>query len=330
MPHRTTVIVSQTIYIMAKSKSKQTSAKGRKTKTVIRQIRATGLDAGGAAYARLLADPCNAPLAHPTYSGSEGGYLLRADTFFTPGIAAGATSGIVMYTPGLLTDTNLGLLFADGPASGAFQTVVAGATSAIPGHVFLNANASAARCVAACMKVSFPGSESARSGRVHYGQVTSGIIALGGNYKPDDLAATVPHFQRTPADVIEIIWKPNDADQLFSRPNTPNANDSAKNNKAASLLFCFAGLPATTGMVVHMTAVYEWQPAQALGLAVPNLSKSPSRNTLDEVVNYLISKGFGFIKSYAMAAGNNALQGLMGEVYGIMGPNAHRRSLMAT
>lgn len=285
-----------------------------------------GLDAAGLAYAKLLADPCNAPLVHPTYAGTEGGYLLRADTFFTIAGGAGATSGFLMFSPGLLTDTNVGVLYADGPNPSALQTVVAPTAISLPGAPFLNANASAARCVAACMKISFPGAESVRSGRIHYGQVSSGLITLGGNFAPDAVAQALPFYERTPADIIELVWKPNDADQLFSKPNTSVATDSAKNNKSASLLVAVAGLPAATGLTFHFTAVYEWQPAYATNLSVPNLSKSPSQNTLDEVINYLLSRGYGFVKSYAMSAGRGAMQGIMSEVYGLMGSNSRRRA----
>lgn len=281
------------------------------------------------AYAKLLADPCNAPLVHPTYAGSEGGYLMRADTFITIGVAAAATSGFMQWTPGVLSNTNAGLVFADGPNPAANQTVVAAGDISLPGLTFLKNNASAARCVAACMKLSYPGSEATRSGRIHYGQISGGLLGLGGNFAPDAVAQALPFFERTPADIIELVWKPNDADQLFSKPNVSNADDSSKNNKCAALAFAFAGLPATTGITVHLTAVYEWQPGYATNLANPNLSKSPSRSTLDDVVNYLISQGFGFVKSHAMAAGRSALNSVLGDVYGIMGPNPNRRARQA-
>lgn len=310
---------------MAKSKKIKSGNSAKPKNKATKQ--ATGpkrrpLDPAGLAYARLLSDPCNAPLAHPTYSGTEGGYLVRADTFITFGAGAAVTCGLMQWTPGVLTDTNSGLIFSDGPNPAAVQTTVAAGDSSLPGLTFLKNNASAVRCVAACMKLSYPGAESTRSGRIHYGQVSSGLVGLGGNYAPDAFAQALPFFERTPADIIELVWKPNDADQLFMKPNTNASLDNAKNNKSAALAFAFAGFPVATGITVHLTAVYEWQPGYASNLANPNLSKSPSGNTSDDVVNYLISRGFAFVKSNAMSMGRNVLEGILGNVYGIMGANA--------
>lgn len=313
------------------AKQKTTNKPKGKTMTKVKVVAKPrkSLDSAGLAYAALLADPCNAPLVHPTYSGTEGGYLVRADTFITIGIAAAATSGYLQWTPGYLSDTNSGLIYADGPNAAAGQLSVAPADISLPGLTFLKSNADAARCVAACMKVSFPGTEASRSGRVHYGQTTSSLMALGGTYAPDAVAQALPFFERTPADIIELIWKPNDADQLFMKPGISSVNDSAKNNKCASLCVAFAGLPATVGLTFHFTAVYEWQPGYSVNLANPNLSKSPSNNSLDEVVNYLIGRGFGFVKSYAMSMGRSGLEAALGQVYGIMGANPSRRSRQA-
>jgi hypothetical protein len=37
-------------------------------------------------YARLLLDPCNAPLSFPVYGGADGSYLVRCESFVSIGM----------------------------------------------------------------------------------------------------------------------------------------------------------------------------------------------------------------------------------------------------
>jgi hypothetical protein len=220
-----------------------------------------------------------------------------------------------------------GVVLGSGPAGTTSITPVAYGATGSPGYNFLTSNASAARCVVACMKISYPGAESTRSGRIHYGQTSSGLIGIGSATTVDSVAQALPMFERTPASTIELTFKPNDADQLYSKPGVAVSSDSAKNNKVASLVAAWAGLPVATGLTVHLTAVYEWQPAVGDGVAVPNLSKSRSNNSLDEVVNYLIDKGHTFIRSAAAAATSGITAGALAAAYGSMDPRPQVRRL---
>lgn len=307
---------------MVKSKLKTRKGTNKVTTRVAKTQ--SSLDSAATSYARLLADPCNAPLVHPVYSGAEGGYLVRVDNFYTLGVSAGSTSGILVWTPGAIGTTNSELV--------GFETnnpAVAGSVSAIataPGKTFLQA-ASNVRCVAACMKASYPGSESTRSGRVHFGQLSGSAVDVGDTPAVDNVSLLLPYYSRTPADIVEVIWKPNDADQLFTDPNAVTL--ASEKDRKAAIGFAWAGLPATTGMTFHMTAVYEWQPAVGRGLAVPNLSKSPSNNSLDHVVNYLINKGFNFVHGISLSIGAGVTQGLIGTLgngYGLMPSSTRQRS----
>nr|WRQ65078.1 hypothetical protein [Tolivirales sp.] len=299
---------------MVKSKKNKNNVSSRRTKRpVVVRVPRSGLDASALAYAKLIADPCNAPLAHPTYSGTEGGYLVRCESFGTISTQPGAVAGAISWVPGAIGSEGVEL---SGFAAGDSTTpnLVAPFQPAVqtPGRDFLRGNASLYRCVAACLKVSFPGAESTRSGRIHYGQASGAFCKNGTSYSVNALAGGLSHYSRTPADEIEIIWKPNDADQLGRDPNLTTALQDYE--RRAAIVVAFAGLPATVGLTIRMTAIYEWQPMSGEGLSNPNLSKSPSRNSLDEVVNYLISQGFGFVKSAAMSMsgpmGNAILNGV--------------------
>jgi hypothetical protein len=293
-----------------KSSKKRTQPKLQRA---IVRASARSLDASALAYARLLSDPCNSALVHPCYSGSEGGYLIRAESFFTIGAGPAETSGYLSFVPGL-AGNDVAMLSAVAASSGA--GVAAGNYGTLaPGYNFLRDTASTSRCVAACLKVSYPGSESSRSGRVHFGQTSGGSVIQGTIYSADQVAQLLPHYSRTPAQEIELVWKPNDADQLFRNPPALTTEES-KSGRAA-LTVAWAGLPAAVGLTFRLTAVYEWQPAAADGLSVPNLSRSPSENTLDNVVNYLTRQGFTFIRGMATHSANALISNIANQ-FGMM------------
>lgn len=293
------------------------------------------IDQAGLAYARLLADPCSAPLVHPTYSGTEAGYLVRAESFATFGTGGTETSGAIGWTPGSIgAEGNELVRIVAASASAATQV---DQVTGVPGKAFLQANASQYRCVAACLKVSFPGAESARAGRIHFGHTSGGYFkyAAATTYTVDQLAAGVPHYMRTPAEEIEIVWKPNDADQLFRDPAGPTAAQDME--RRAQILVAWAGLPAGVGITFRWTAVYEWQPKSAnagtgVGLSVPYLSKSPSGSSLDDVANYLIERGFKFVRYAGREVGASMASGAMRAIsstFGLIPAVPRTRTLLA-
>lgn len=282
------------------------------------------LDAAALAYAKLLADPCRAALVHPTYAGGEGGYLIRVDSWATYGFVGTDTSGYFHWTPGYMAADNheLFVVATAAPATPAAPTAQSGA----PGKVFLTAQASAARCVAACVRVTYPGAEASRAGRVHLGITNGGLVNNGVAVAPDGVATALPHYIRTPATELELRWKPNDADQLFFNPALAATQPEDRQRRAA-LTVAWAGLPAATGLVFHMTAIYEWQPLQGTGLGVPEGSRSRSSNTLDQVLNVLERAGEKFVSGVtagAMGGFNNYLAAAYGLMPSGMRTNAAR------
>lgn len=280
------------------------------------------LDANAAAYAKLLADPCNAPVVRPIYQGGESGYTFRAESFFTIGTNALETAGVVHWTPGYVNADFTELVV--GQATSASGNITVAANSSGPGRSFLVANATAARCVAACIRITYPGAESSRSGRIHYGNTNGGLIDAGQVVTADGVAQTVQNYTRTPPEMVELVWRPGVADQEFNDPSataSPNIRD-----RKSSLTVAFANLPAATGITIHMTAVYEWLPRTALGVANDVSGKSLSRNTLDDVLDYLSSVGF----TYAKGIGGHMAMGAVSAIantYGLMGARTSRRNL---
>lgn len=293
---------------------------GSSTTRVVNQVKTVSfpqrsLDTAAHDYARLLSDPCNAKLVPPVYPGADAGFLFRADSFGSVGTGAGQTSGTIHWTPGYPNSSNTEFLLIGTAGGSTAGTAVAFPQT--PGKIFIDGNSRAVRCIAACLRISFPGAESARSGRVHYGQTPAGLIDVGNSTTPDEVAQALTNYSRTPADMIELIWKPTIADTDFCDPTeAPNA---AVRDRHAALTVAFVGLPSTVGITYHMTTVYEWQPKVGLGVSMNPNGKATTRNTLDDVVDYLIARGETFVHNVASSYMGGMAQGLLGAVSATFG-----------
>lgn len=252
-----------------------------------------GLDNAAKAYAALLVDPCNAPLAYPVYGGSDGSYLIRCESYYTPGAGGGETAFVVGWTPGAIggdgVDPDRSMLYGAAANGSAAITLVADGVQS-PGAAWLRANASSYRAVAACATVMYAGAELNRSGFVGYGCINGAV--LGNKYfdtettTASEVVTTLPNGDKTPASHIEINWYPSDNDSLFHDPEEKASQEmlSRKNTIAISA----QGLPAAVGMVIKFTAVYEYKPK--LGTGIVQASRSTrSSNTLNDVLQFLYS-----------------------------------------
>lgn len=297
---------------MAKSKKLNSKPKKAKNNRVVKSS-APALDEAARRYAALIADPCNAPLVNPVYAGGEGGYLTRSEVLFTQG----GVAGVFMWTPGAVGSTGsevIGVNVATGSTTGTIASY-----GSSPGKNFLTSNANVCRPIAACLKCTFLGSESSRAGRVSFGHASGGLMDIGETPTPDQIAQTLSYTSRTPAEGIELIWKPNDADQMFTDPAAVTL--ASEKDRKASLVVAWDGLPAANGWCFHLTCVWEWQPRQATGVSNPTLNKSVSNNSLDHVLNSLIRGGFQFANAVGIGMGNgavNAAAGVMSRAYGLM------------
>lgn len=279
------------------------------------RIRAAGLDSAALAHAKLIADPCNAPLAHPVYPGGDAGYLVRVDSFLTYGGTGSAINGVLHYTPGYMNASGTELLVMQSTLPN--NPVALSASSSAPGKTFLSTNSQGIRCVAACVKVSYPGVESNRSGRLHFGHTNAGVLDLADTPDIDGTAPLLPHYSRTPTDNIEIMWKPGEADAEFNDPNA--TADAAIRDRKSSITIVWAGIPQGVGLVFHFTAVYEWTPRAGFGLSGNQMGKAISNNSWDQVLDFLIKRGFKFVNSPAGfnmlgAAATSAISAVFGRM----------------
>lgn len=256
--------------------------------TIPRGPSTSGLDAQGAAYARLLADPCAAKLAHPLYAGGEGGYLMRVESDQIINNAATDVGSFGYWCPGAVATGSLttGISATFVTSDTASQAVTSTALTA-PGKAWLLANAGAARCVAACLQISFPGAELNRSGIVAVGQANYGKFTSN-SFSPSELRTMAERVRRMPDGMVEIRLVPNFDSQGYSTPNSSVSDDKG----LPALFFSVFGIPVNTGIRVRLVAVYEWIPSQGEGITLPSaMTTSESRNSLNDVLR--VMKGYG-------------------------------------
>jgi hypothetical protein len=299
--------------------------KPAKRKAVRKPRPMSRLDVPALEYAKLLADPCTGRLVHPIYAGGDAGYLFRAESFATFGTGTGNTAGTVHWVPGYVNASGTDLVGIAATSGNTAAAAVALGNTFAPGRTFLNTNARGVRCVAACMKITYPGNESVRSGRIHYGLTTAGLIDAATSHTADGVAQALQHFTRTPPETIELVWRPGAADTEFNDP-TEQASAAIRDRKAA-ITVAWAGLPDAVGLTIHFTAIYEWTPTFSAGVAHNSMGKAISRNTLDDVIDYLKNAGFNFVRQLNAHSGGQLGVALASGVYGLMSARPSRRAI---
>lgn len=259
----------------------------------------SGLDGPAMAARQLLEDPCGARLVHPVYSGTGSGYLLRT-------------------RQRLPLTTNLDWLVEFTPSLAGYSFRFAGTTT--PGAAYGNGNnigppsfldigvVKSYRCVAACLKVFYTGTELARQGEVALGLKSDYNINPSAPSTPAGLtytqiATTSPKVVRLGESTMEVRWAPSLNDESFVEPAS-SLVDAAGN----TIYIAGQNTPANS-IIVELVAVWEWQPLAGgtTGSVVSSLEAPKSRNTLNhilsslgDIVSWAVSPtGFSYISSAA-------------------------------
>jgi len=284
--------------------------------------------AGGmTAYKRLLLDPCYAPMTHLPGLTTTGN-LLRFESDFIIGEGAGQTAGVVVWRPGGMmggtpeaVNTDNGFIYAQRAVDTdswvfAAPSVAAGNTVAtyVPGYSYLQSNARAYVCVAACARLMWPGSEQNRQGFVFGGDAPSFALTVGApNYTVAGLRATAPKSVRMPANDFEVKWRPGTGDLSMQYPGSTGTDYEV--DSRTSLYLGWSGLPAATGVRIRFTAVYEYLPPLVLGMVPPMGALSVSGENPARAIAELDKSNpqwvYSKIREYATAGAITALMGGM-------------------
>lgn len=240
-----------------------------------------GLDAGAMAWLRLMADPCNAPLTTGCYQGTSSGMLYR--TRVNVSVGASAVDSSCWFIPS--NDQNstgyYPIQWASVNTTGTNPTTLYG--TAIPGVP----SGAQVRCVAACIKIRYTGSELNRAGIVGH-HLTRDAPFLNGypagstttTYTVAQMQTTAQTLYRLGESDHEVRWVPSFEDGTYvnNGPGTGLAGSRTGNAVALSV----QGAPAGS-IYYEVTAVWEVIPPPVGGL-IPPEQPPRSSNTLNDVL----------------------------------------------
>lgn len=260
-------------------KSKK-ARKAAQAPSVPRYVR-TGYDEAARAYARLLLDPCNAPLTHPV-GAPAGGILVRCQSIVPFGIPS-CTSGSLLWVPGAIGSNNIELITTNQVAAG--DPAIFAANTGAPGKTYLTSQASDYRCVAACLQVMYDGAESARAGRVSYGQVLGGFLGLSSVTSAAGVSASLEFTERMPQHLIEVKWRPNEYDLMLMDPGT--STPAVEKDRRSGIAISLVNMPAGLVIPIKLTAIYEYNPLPGLGVSPALRSTSLSSVSFQQVIQFI-------------------------------------------
>lgn len=298
---------------MANKKNKRTTNKRtnkpRPVRSLVRELR-LGLDAQATAYARLLADPCDGSLTHSTFPGSSGTLISRFETDFVMGSEPTSVGTALFFTPGYMTENALsgGLMVPTTVLATDSGTIgFANSYTLQPGYTFLANNAKSFRSIAACMQVTWTGSELNRQGVVGVGQ-TNMANCMGGTQTLANLRVLASKVGRMPDTMAEIKLRPNDASYRFVDNTLSPTLATAQSvyGDLPSLFVTVSGIPGSTGVRIRLVNVVEWMPATATGITNPDSSYYSGRSTTQDVMNATKSVNWAHIGNMAYQVGGVA------------------------
>lgn len=264
---------------------------GGDTRAAVQRFRGN-LDAAAIAYARLLADPCGAPLTRSIGYGTGSSIVVRteADALYFSG--ATDQGGWLLWCPpttvccSVTTSTDTGL--ASGNTTN-FTSVAGRGLSSV---------ASSIRCVAACLQVMWPGTENNRQGFVGVGVVPASVLSRylpassGGQaitLSGAQARALCQHTERVPDTMTEITWRPGPEDDTDYDLGVSGATATQFAGNIGSrncILLAVAGLPVSTGLRVRTVGVFEYSPLEGSGFAA-SVETPRSFNNQGEVLQAL-------------------------------------------
>lgn len=248
------------------AKQKPTKNKRRRTRRV-RQRSMTN-ESPEAAFAELLANPCDA-IPRSFYPGETGIVNRFVQDFTINGIAT-HTSGIIVYNPG-----GGQVQTSSGPSSNVAQTPT---SNPGPGGNFIGSTANKIRALAGCVTI-IP---SAVSMTNMTGEIAVGIVSA------DSIVniATVPNaaFSLCQKRAVlsktqyDIKWFPGALDHTYNTVSNTGTSLDQNFSDSNSILVVYRGYPPGVELSVRVTGVLEWTPRTAYtssGLTSSSASNMP-------------------------------------------------------
>lgn len=276
------------------------AAKPRSRNRTVSRTAFSALTTAERNYARLLVDPCNGPLSAGLFGDSSGGIISRFETDGILGDVAGTAASALVFVPAAASAWTSGK-----PSDGDLPTWNGVSSSLVPGKDFLSNNASQFRCVAACLRIYWPGTELNRQGIVSNLQTTADIVN-NANATVGAIRATSTYVQRMPEDFTELKWMPSEFELELRAPFlTPSAQEFSRVSAIATTI---SGVPAATPIRWRMVAVYEWVPKVQSGIASSNVAATVPSGSFERVARALTNVGnWMYASSFQAAQATSAL-----------------------
>ncbi len=262
-------------------------------------------------YLTLLADPCSANLAHPPYSGTDAGYLVRTTDILSVSATNGSslTPGTIYRMDGVVSVTPSGYV-SYGQLSGATATVGGSITLSSGGFAgnFLSTTAVRRfRPVAACLKWIPNGPYSSRQGLVGTMYGVGTLANAGEAVNATTVLASCTRTAPNGGECHEVRWLPAAIDENFTTA-------TAAVNGAGTMTVVLSQVDGTASNATNInangyleiTTVWEWTPSGTAGITVN--PQSPIPHTTQSVLANIGDMG-AFLYSGVLRAGEGMIRG---------------------
>jgi hypothetical protein len=268
------------------------------------------------AYAAMVADPCNGPMLEGFYSTSEG-MLNKLKTVYSN--SETATQGYILWDPNYTTNfdssptsTNCIIQWpADTVTNPDNLTTSRFATGDVTQTgVSLNVGAagftasdtvSDARCVGACLRVSYTGRMDAASGLIAIIDNIPAEALLGVDgvtpASVDELFARSSKVERLGLDTAEVKFRPSlhseifrsDSEGVFDIDVSTVTTISAEAERSGSRLmgFAFKGISSFSDLLFEFHQNIEWRPNLDAGFVDRSPVQTSNPGNAQKVINYL-------------------------------------------
>jgi len=318
------VIIKRRPAVAVRSKLRKRTSLGRRLRAINPVPRAPPInrDEDALKYLALISDPCNGELVPPTYAGEGSGLFLRTKTMISPG--ASAVDSILQFGPSQINENSQGqnangfggpILYASSNSSGGGLSNVYGESIAPTYFGFEPSSAGvagAARCIAACVKVHYLGSELNRAGIVYAGLLSSPIFTDATSVTLSPVATlgnALGQIDRVGSRVHEYKWLPSFGDEQFIKLAQSDITDTVQNRPDGNSLVVAVSGAYAGSIMYEVTACWEYNVnvLDNVGI-VSTMNVSRSACTLNDVL-----RSIGDVGAFCLSPeGGKRIQGLVG------------------
>lgn len=248
------------------SKPKQVPRAPRKASRAPAGVSAA--EAHANAYVSLLRDPCGSRMVRPTYEGAGGSYLVRTRTMTQ--VPSGAADSLYQFSP-CYGFNAIGLSNAVTSGGGLITFI----TQPFPS--FLSSSTIGSfRCVAACVRTHYTGTELNRKGLVGCSlvngpQLNAGAAPVG---TISGYLAASQRVVRLGEEIHECRWVPSSGDSHFFANNDPVGTYTGDFTGNAIIIAVQDHHIGTLSF--ELNAVWEWVPNMNTGTGLPNTVNTPT------------------------------------------------------